>query len=110
MRMFLNAVFDFKPKDRAFVTVPPVLREVLSEGDQTPGRLLFDLYDINDAASEGYTPHAKAMKRFPQLRPYWHNTSQTRQSLQPGLMDTAFSPTFPDAGRGELCSGRRTLL
>lgn len=97
MRMFLNAVFDFKPKDRAFVTVPPVLREVLSEGDQTPGRLLFDLYDINDAASEGYTPHAKAMKRFPQLRPYWHNTSQRYAAMnqRPVWADAPIPPTRP---------------
>lgn len=76
MRMFLNAVFDFKPKDRAFVNVPPVLRDVLSEGGWEPGRLLFDLCDINEAASEGRTPHAILMKRFPQLQPYWHNTSE----------------------------------
>ncbi len=76
MRMFLNAVFDFKPKDRAFVTVPPVLREVLKENSWVPKRFLFDLYDINEAASEGRTPHAILLRRFPQLQPYWHNTSQ----------------------------------
>lgn len=76
MRMFLNAIFDFKPKDKAFVTVPPILREVLEENVWAPKRFLFDLYDINEATAEGYTPHAKLMKRFPQLRPYWHNTSE----------------------------------
>lgn len=75
MRLFLNAIFDFKPKDKAFVTVPPVLREVLEENSWTPKRFLFDLYDINEASSEGRTPHAMLMKRFPQIRPYWHNTS-----------------------------------
>ncbi len=30
MRMFLNAIFDFKRKDNAFVAIPAVLREVLS--------------------------------------------------------------------------------
>lgn len=75
MRLFLNAIFDFKPKDKAFATVPPILREVLAERNWTPKRFLFDLYDINEAASEGHTPHAKLTKRFPQLRPYWHNTS-----------------------------------
>lgn len=76
MRMFLNAIFDFKPKDKAFVTVPPILREVLKENAWVPKRFLFDLYDINEASSEGRTPHAMLMKRFPQLQPYWHNTSQ----------------------------------
>lgn len=76
MRMFLNAIFDYKPKDKAFVTVPPILREVLGKGGWVPERLFFDLYDINEASSEGRTPHAMLMKRFPQLRPYWHNTSQ----------------------------------
>ncbi len=76
MRLFLNAVFDFKAKDKAFTTVPPVLREVLLEGGWNPQRFLFDLYDINEAASEGHTPHAKLIKKFPQLTPYWHNTSQ----------------------------------
>ena len=76
MRMFLNAIFDFKPKDKAFVTVPPILREILKENAWVPNRFLFDLYDINEAASEGHTPHAKLMKKFPQLQPYWHNTSQ----------------------------------
>lgn len=76
MRMFLNAIFDFKPKNNAFVTIPPALREVLREGGWTPERFLFDLYDINEASSEGRTPHAMMMKRFPQLRPYWHNTSE----------------------------------
>lgn len=75
MRLFLNAIFDFKPKDKAFVTIPPVLSEVLKEGGWTPERFLFDLYDINEAVSEGRTPHAMLMKRFPQLKPYWHNTS-----------------------------------
>ena len=76
VRMFLNAIFDFKPKDNAFVTVPPVLREVLEENAWTPDRLLFDLYDVSEAATEGRTSHAKLMKRFPQLKPYWHNTSE----------------------------------
>lgn len=76
MRMFLNAIFDFKPKDNAFVALPPILREVLKEGGWTPKRLLFDFYDINEASSEGRTPHAMMMKRFPKLRPYWHNTSE----------------------------------
>ena len=58
MRMFLNAIFDFKPKDKAFVTVPPILREVLKENAWVPKRFLFDLYDINEASSEGRTPHA----------------------------------------------------
>lgn len=75
MRLFLNAIFDFKPKDKAFVTIPPVLSEVLKEGGWTPERFLFDLYDINEAVSEGRTSHAMLMKRFPQLKPYWHNTS-----------------------------------
>lgn len=77
MRMFLNAIFDYKPKDKAFVTVPPILREVLEESGWVPERFLFDLYDINEASSEGRTPHAMLMKRFPQLRPYWHSTSET---------------------------------
>lgn len=38
MRMFLNAIFDYKPKDKAFVTVPPILREVLEEGGWVPKR------------------------------------------------------------------------
>ena len=76
VRMFLNAIFDFKPKDKAFVTVPPVLREVLEENAWIPERLLFDLYDISEAATEGHTSHAKLMKRFPQLKPYWHKTSE----------------------------------
>lgn len=79
MRLFLNAIFDFKPKDNAFVTIPPVLREALKVGGWTPERFLFDLYDVNEAASEGRTPHAMLMKRFPQLRPYWHNTSEMNQ-------------------------------
>ena len=51
MRLFLNAIFDFKPKDKAFVTIPPILSEVLKEGGWTPERFLFDLYDINEAVS-----------------------------------------------------------
>lgn len=40
VRMFLNAIFDFKAKDKAFATVPPVLREVLKENGWMPERLL----------------------------------------------------------------------
>lgn len=98
MRLFLNAIFDFKPKDKAFATVPPVLREVLAERDWVPKRFLFDLYDINEAVSEGHTPHAKLMKRFPQLRPYWHNTSGRFAAMNhtvafPGWASSPPSPT-----------------
>lgn len=97
MRMFLNAIFDYKPKDKAFVTVPPILREVLGEGSWVPERLFFDLYDINEASSEGRTPHAMLMKRFPQLRPYWHNTSQRFAAMnqKPVWSDTPIPPTRP---------------
>lgn len=97
MRMFLNAIFDYKPKDKAFVTVPPILREVLGEGGWVPERLFFDLYDINEASSEGRTPHAMLMKRFPQLRPYWHNTSQRFAAMnqKPVWSDTPIPPTRP---------------
>lgn len=97
MRMFLNAIFDYKPKDKAFVTVPPILREVLGKGGWVPERLFFDLYDINEASSEGRTPHAMLMKRFPQLRPYWHNTSQRFAAMnqKPVWSDTPIPPTRP---------------
>ena len=101
MRLFLNAIFDFKPKDKAFVTIPPVLRDALKEGGWTPERFLFDLYDINEAVSEGRTPHAMLMKRFPQLKPYWHNTSARFAAMNP---KTAFSdeliPTICSHGYG----------
>lgn len=101
MRLFLNAIFDFKPKDKAFVTIPPVLRDALKEGGWTPERFLFDLYDINEAVSEGRTPHAMLMKRFPQLKPYWHNTSARFAAMNP---KTAFSdeliPTTCSYGYG----------
>ena len=98
MRLFLSAIFDFKPKDKAFATLPPILREVLAEKNWTPKRFLFDLYDINEAASEGHTPHAKLMKRFPQLRPYWHSTSgrfaaMNRTLAFPGWVSTPPPPT-----------------
>lgn len=95
MRMFLNAIFDYKPKDKAFVTVPPILREVLGEGGWVPERLFFDLYDINEASSEGRTPHAMLMKRFPQLRPYWHNTSERFAAMnqKPVWSNTPIPPT-----------------
>lgn len=117
MRLFLNAIFDFKPKDNAFVTIPPVLREALKAGGWTPERFLFDLYDVNEAASEGRTPHAMLMKRFPQLRPYWHNTSEMNQKTVfsdrpiPPLAhtDMAFSPTFLDVKRGKRCSVQMPL-
>ena len=97
MRMFLNAIFDFKPKEKAFVTVPPILKEVLEEGGWMPKRFLFDLYDINEAVSEGHTPHAKLMKRFPQLQPYWHNTSERFAAMnqQPVWSTTPIPPTRP---------------
>ncbi|MDE7333011.1 MAG: hypothetical protein K2O16_12400 [Lachnospiraceae bacterium] len=97
MRMFLNAIFDFKPKDKAFVTVPPILKEVLEDGGWSPERLLFDLYDINEAASEGHTPHAKLMKKFPQLQPYWHNTSERYAAMnqRPVWSDEPIPPTCP---------------
>ncbi len=101
MRMFFNAIFDFRPKDKAFVTVPPILREVLNENSWVSKRLLFDLYDINEASGEGHTPHAKLMKRIPQLRPYWHNTSERfaamnqRSGIYPELADKPFPPIRP---------------
>ena len=97
MRMFLNAIFDFKQKDNAFVTIPSVLREVLGEDGWTPERFLFDLYDVNDAASEGRTPHATLMKRFPQMRPYWHNTSDRFAAMNRKTVfsDEPFPPTRP---------------
>ncbi len=97
MRMFLNAIFDFKRKDNAFVAIPPVLREVLREGGWTPGRLLFDLYDINEASTEGRTPHAMLMKRFPQLQPYWQNTSERFAAMnqRPVFSSTPVPPTRP---------------
>ena len=95
--MFLNAIFDFKPKDNAFVTIPPVLREVLREGGWAPERFLFDFYDINEASSEGRTPHAMMMKRFPQLRPYWHNTSERFAAMNTRTVfsDAPIPPTRP---------------
>lgn len=90
MRMFLNAIFDFKPKDKAFVTIPPILREILAESSWVPKRFLFDLYDINEASAEGHTPHAKLMKKFPQLRPYWHSTSDRFAAMN------QWSPIYPD--------------
>lgn len=101
MRMFLNSIFDFKPKDKAFATVPPILKNVLSEGGWTPRRLLFDLYDINEATSEGHTPHAKLMKRFPQLQSYWHNTSELYASMnQMTVLSSAPIPPTRSFGYG----------
>lgn len=117
MRLFLNAIFDFKPKDKAFVTIPPVLRDALKEGGWTPERFLFDLYDINEAVSEGRTPHAMLMKRFPQLKPYWHNTSARFAAMNPKTAfsdeliptDMVFSPIFLDVKREKRCSVQMTL-
>ena len=101
VRMFLNSIFDFKPKDKAFVTVPPVLREVLKENSWVPKRFLFDLYDINEASSEGHTPHAKLMKRFPQFRPYWHNTSDYFTAMnQKSILNRTNEPVPPARSHG----------
>lgn len=116
-QMFLNAIFDFKLKDNAFVTIPPVLREVLREGGWMPERLLFDLYDKMKRPAphimliETVSPAAAVPAEY--LRTICGNESKTCLFKHATSSNEApriwlFSPTSPGLRKGQQCSGRMT--
>lgn len=82
VRLFVNLLYDFK-KNEKFPGIFAKLRKVLAENGWEQQRLLFDFHDVNDAQTEGKTPHAMLMKAFPQFAPYFRSAFEGYKALHP---------------------------